>query len=61
MKTYEVNVPANTSATLYLPGEAGKGNGYVGQEVHLGHSTSHFELESGHYVFKYENGSWMKN
>ena len=59
MLTYEVTVPANTTATLYLPGEGGKGDGYKGQETHLGKATSHFEIQSGSYVFKCENGNWI--
>ena len=59
MLTYEVTVPANTTATLFLPGESGKGDGYKGQEIHLGKATSHFEIQSGSYVFKCENGNWI--
>lgn len=58
MLTYEVTVPANTSATLYLPGNAGSGEGYVGQETHLEHAVAHYELVSGHYAFTCENGTW---
>lgn len=58
LKTYQVTVPANTTATLYLPGNGGKGEGYVGQETHLQHAVARYELESGTYVFTSEYEVW---
>lgn len=62
MQTYQVAVPANTTATLYLPGTEGKsgqGIAFVGKETHLERSVAHFELESGTHSFKLQNGSWI--
>ena len=48
--TYEVTVPANTTATLYLPGK--------GSETHLNHEVTRMELESGTYKFTNTDGVW---
>jgi alpha-L-rhamnosidase len=58
MTAYEATVPANTTATLYLPVSSGisqfgtaKGVRYVGQVQHNGITTAQYELESGHFNF----------
>jgi alpha-L-rhamnosidase len=62
LNTYEVVVPANTSATLYLP----IGNATVNQEIpgvkykgsldRFGIKVAQFELESGGYKFSVNKG-----
>lgn len=64
LTSYKVTVPANTSATLYLPvADGATGNGtsadgaqFAGLDTHLGHAVAHFELESGVHSFS-QNGS----
>lgn len=58
MTAYEATVPANTTATLYLPVSSGisqfgtvNGVRYVGQVQHNGITTAQYELESGHFSF----------
>lgn len=58
MLTYRATVPANTTATLYLPLH-GEGQRYgkstharfSGREEHCGHSCARYELASGTYTF----------
>lgn len=58
MMEYHVTIPANTSATLYLPiigkdihfGET-KGTTFEGQIMHNGVRTAKYELQSGTYNF----------
>jgi len=59
---YTAVVPANTTATLYLPYQATKVQSieearYIGQEVHNGLECARFELVSGGYDFKTDNGT----
>ncbi|MCI8497049.1 MAG: family 78 glycoside hydrolase catalytic domain, partial [Clostridiales bacterium] len=62
MTTYEAVVPANTTATLYLPVEAKdvvvntSGVTYVGDDIHNGQICAKFELTSGGYDFAIEDG-----
>lgn len=65
MKNYEVTIPANTTASLYLPlenpVEGNDGNEYVkfiGNEIHLGQLSAHYELESGHYKLEKDVTGW---
>ncbi|MCL2164960.1 MAG: glycoside hydrolase family 78 protein, partial [Oscillospiraceae bacterium] len=57
LKTYSAVVPANTSATLYLPVEsvgnlaASSGATYKGMTTHNGLAAAEFELLSGGYDF----------
>ena len=68
MIIYETTIPANTTATLYLPITGGvdifgitDGARYVGKVQHNGISTAHYELESGSYSFRIEgNGVTVK-
>ncbi|MCI8497673.1 MAG: family 78 glycoside hydrolase catalytic domain, partial [Clostridiales bacterium] len=62
MTSYSAVVPANTTATLYLPVEAKDvvvntaGATYVGDDIHNGNICAKFELLSGGYDFTIENG-----
>ena len=62
MTSYSTVVPANTTATLYLPVEAADvianttGARYVGDDIHNGQIVAKFELVSGGYDFAIENG-----
>ncbi|MFC7685296.1 family 78 glycoside hydrolase catalytic domain [Ureibacillus sp. GCM10028918] len=62
LKTYEAVVPANTSATLYLPiGSASvteniPGVTYKGSLERNGVMVAQFELQSGGYTFSVDNG-----
>ena len=62
MTSYQAVVPANTTATLYLPVEAADvavnttGAQYVGDDIHNGQICAKFELVSGGYDFAIENG-----
>jgi len=63
MTAYETTVPANTTATLYLPvssgiSQFGSANGvaFVGIVQHNGITTAQYELQSGHYSFSIEAG-----
>lgn len=59
MATYHAEVPANTTATLYLPVEEAKASGvtgvpgvtYVGMTERNGQTVAEFTLESGSYQF----------
>ncbi|MDR0672007.1 MAG: glycoside hydrolase family 78 protein [Oscillospiraceae bacterium] len=56
MYVYSVAVPANTTATLYLPVDAAAfvpvpGVTYVGQVERLGRTVAQFELTSGGFTF----------
>ena len=62
MTAYEATVPANTTATLYLPVSAGvsqfgttNGVRYVGKVQHNGITTAQYELQSGHFSFTIGN------
>ena len=62
MTAYEATVPANTTATLYLPVSAGvsqfgttNGVRYVGMVQHNGITTAQYELQSGHFSFTIGN------
>ncbi|MCF0133046.1 MAG: family 78 glycoside hydrolase catalytic domain [Blautia sp.] len=56
MTSYDVTVPANTSATLYLPVEVEipeqEGVTYAGEAMHNGITTQQVELLSGKYHFE---------
>ena len=54
MTSYTCTVPANTTATLYLPGtwEAIEGATLTGTSEHLGAECTCFELTAGSYVFE---------
>ena len=62
MNSYHAAVPANTTATLYLPVEASdvivntSGAKYVGDDIHNGQICAKFELAAGGYDFTIENG-----
>ena len=62
LTTYRCTVPANTTATLYLPvaegvsGINGNGATYQGSAVRNGRNTVRYELVSGSYVFQVANG-----
>ena len=64
LTSYEAVVPANTSATLYLPVNeeaitgftAVDGITYVGMEEHNGQMTAKFDLEAGGYNFEVKDG-----
>ncbi|MCR4766300.1 MAG: glycoside hydrolase family 78 protein [Bacteroidaceae bacterium] len=62
MTAYQATVPANTSATLYLPilasnfGES-KGVSYVGKTVHNGVECAQYELQSGTFSFELQGTS----
>ncbi|MCI8497451.1 MAG: family 78 glycoside hydrolase catalytic domain [Clostridiales bacterium] len=62
MNAYEAVVPANTTATLYLPVEAKdvvvntSGVTYVGDDIHNGQICAKFELAAGGYDFAIEDG-----
>ncbi len=67
LTSYNVTVPANTTATLYLPteaemsdgGQAADGVQFIGADTHLGRRVAHFELQSGTYSFSLQaDGSW---
>ncbi|MBQ3825176.1 MAG: hypothetical protein II811_03465, partial [Spirochaetaceae bacterium] len=57
---YKMLVPANTSATLYLPLTAARaaklklpdGVSYIGQECHNGKECAQFAVEAGFYTLK---------
>ncbi len=56
MTSYDVTVPANTTATLYLPGTASNADGMegvtvVGTETHNGVETQVIQLVAGTYHF----------
>ena len=61
MTSYEAVIPANSSATLYLPADKTDIKGfrnsesvrYIGQSEHLGRDCAKFELESGRYLFRF--------
>jgi alpha-L-rhamnosidase len=62
LSAYTTVVPANTTATLYLPytakeAQSIEGAKYIGQEKHNGLDCAKFELESGGYDFKTDNGT----
>ena len=70
--TYDAIVPANTTATLYLPTDAkdtkeseetnareavsATGVKYVGENVHNGVNTKTYQLVAGSYHFSVKNG-----
>ena len=59
--SYSVEIPANTTATLYLPLDASgvnevQGVTYVGTAQRYGKTVAQFELKSGGYDFTVENG-----
>ncbi len=64
LASYETVVPANTTATLYLPVSeeavadftAIDGITYVGMEEHNGQMTAKFNLEAGGYNFSLQDG-----
>jgi alpha-L-rhamnosidase len=61
MTGYDVTVPANTSATLYLPvaaetAEVCEGVTFAGTETHNGIETAKFELVAGTYHFDVQDG-----
>ncbi len=62
MTSYRCTVPANTTATLYLPvaegirGENGDGAACKGNTVRNGLTTLRYELTSGSYRFSMRNG-----
>ncbi len=64
LTSYEAVVPANTTATLYLPVSeeavadftAIDGITYVGMEEHNGQMTAKFNLEAGGYNFALQDG-----
>ncbi|WP_069986809.1 family 78 glycoside hydrolase catalytic domain [Massilioclostridium coli] len=64
LTSYEAVVPANTTATLYLPVSeeavadftAIDGITYVGMEEHNGQMTAKFNLEAGGYNFSLQDG-----
>jgi len=58
MKTFKTTIPANTSATVFVPIEDGVANfsecngaKYIGKEVHNGKTCAKYEVESGTYEF----------
>ena len=60
MRYYEAKVPANTTATLYLPVDeatasalSAEGITYVGMTVNNGQTVAEFSLESGAYQFEF--------
>ncbi len=60
MKSYDAVVPANTTATLYLPGTAAEAEGMegvqvAGTEVHNGVETQVLHLVAGTYHFELQN------
>lgn len=63
LTSYETTVPANTSATLYLPVEdagdfaAIDGVTFVGMTEHNGQTVAEFTLLSGSYVFTVADGA----
>ena len=65
LTSYETVVPANTSATLYLPVQAQyldrfkniDGVTYRGMTLHNGQTTAKFELQSGGYQFSFADGT----
>jgi alpha-L-rhamnosidase len=57
MTSYDATVPANTTATLYLPTTAAdavdaEGVTYVGAEVHNGIDVQVYQLAAGTYHFE---------
>lgn len=64
LTTYEFSVPANTTATVYLPVEESAVNGftniegiqYEGMEVRNGIQTAKFKALSGNYQMNIQNG-----
>lgn len=64
LETYHAVIPANTTATLYLPADESKIDGFktitgvtgVESAVHNGEQTIKMTLESGGYDFKIEDG-----
>lgn len=67
LSTYEASVPANTSATLYLPinniGNINslKGVTFKGESTHNGIDVLVFELVSGNYKFEVNNNNIIIN
>lgn len=66
MITYNATVPANTTATLYLPmvldnGEhpSIEGANYRGETIRNGVSVLKYELDSGTYSFSLSEGKLM--
>ena len=62
MTSYDVTVPANTAATLYLPVSADEVNEiegitHVGSETHNGVETEKFEVMAGTWHFDIQGGS----
>ena len=62
MTSYDVTVPANTAATLYLPVSADEVNEiegitHVGSETHNGIETEKFEVMAGTWHFDIQGGS----
>ncbi|MDR0381756.1 MAG: family 78 glycoside hydrolase catalytic domain, partial [Oscillospiraceae bacterium] len=65
MTSYSCLVPANTSATLYLPVSASAavdltdvpGLTYLGQETHNGVDSAKFTLVAGHYALDFADGA----
>src|SRR5574344_131108 len=63
MTSYSATIPANTSATIYLPiekeaksfGEC-PGCRFTGRVIHLGHETARYEVVCGTYAFSAEAG-----
>ena len=64
LKSYAFTVPANTSATLYLPVEASTVDGFInteivqykGMEERNGMQTAKFEVLSGNHTMHIQNG-----
>ncbi|MCR4859196.1 MAG: glycoside hydrolase family 78 protein, partial [Bacteroidales bacterium] len=65
ISSYRCTVPANTSATLYLPVDASSissygetdGARYLGNRIHLGHTAACYELVAGDWEFTVGNGT----
>ena len=61
MTAYQATVPANTTATLYLPIAASdfgtaEGVRYVGKTQHNGVECAQYELTSGKFSFELQTG-----
>ena len=64
LTSYKAVVPANTTATLYLPVSEKEANGFknidgvtfMGMEEHNGQMTAKFSVRAGGYSFTVENG-----
>ncbi|SHE70615.1 family 78 glycoside hydrolase catalytic domain [Dysgonomonas macrotermitis] len=67
--SYEFTVPANTTATLYLPTEessVGKsseveGINYIGMDIRNGIQTAKFEVKAGNYLMKIDGEKWKSS